>query len=260
VPRPPGDTWLRALARPVLRPLVGRAQAWQRRNLTDRERWERALHTELGFWDRVLGDRAAVERRDSLRPDHAWSEDPLYARIAELLPEGNVRVLDVGAGPATVVPKLHPGRTFHITALDPLADEYDALLDAHGIEPPVRTRRGSGEDLLDVVEPGSFDLAHAVNSVDHAYDPGLVVRNMLLAVKPGGLVLLRHERNEAVNEHYRGLHQWNFDASDDGRDLVVWRPGTRRNLSRELAGLGSGEVTLEGGWIVWLIRRSGAAS
>jgi SAM-dependent methyltransferase len=242
------------MARPVLRPLIGRAQAWQRRNLSDRERWQRALDSELGFWRRALGDTAASKRRKSLRPDSAWADDPLYARVAEMLPEGDVHVLDVGAGPATVVPKVHPGRTFHITALDPLADHYNALLDQLGIEPPVRTGPGSGEDLLERVQPASFDLAHAVNSVDHAYDPGLVIRNMLLAVKPGGLVLLRHERNEAVNEHYRGLHQWNFDASEG--DFLLWRPGVRRNLSRELADLGTGEVEVDGGWIVWVVRRA----
>jgi hypothetical protein len=56
-----------------------------------------------------------------------------------------------------------------------------------------------------------------------------------------------------VNEHYRALHQWNFDLASG--DFIVWRPGTRRNLSRELAELGSGEVYLDERWIIWILQR-----
>lgn len=177
----------------------------------------------------------------------------MYARVAERLPLGRVKVLDVGAGAVSAVPKLHPGRTFDVTAIDPLARQFDVLLREFGIEPWVRTTLGTGEELLEVVEPGTFDVAHASNSVDHTHDPALVIRNMLLAVKPGGLVLLRHERNEAVNEHYRALHQWNFDVADG--EFILWRPGVRRNLSRELADLGSGDPDLHEGRIIWVLQR-----
>lgn len=177
----------------------------------------------------------------------------MYARVAERLPLGRVKVLDVGAGLVSIVPKVHPGRTFDVTAIDPLAGLFDVLLDEFGIEPWVRTTPGTGEELLELVEPGTFDVAHASNSVDHTHDPALVIRNMLLAVKPGGLVLLRHERNEAVNEHYRALHQWNFDVEDG--DFILWRPGVRRNLSRELADLGRGDPYLRERWIIWVLER-----
>jgi SAM-dependent methyltransferase len=237
----------------ILRPAVGRLQRWRARKLSDRERWERALPGEMRFWRRVLSDPAAHERLRALRAGYAWGERDVYAAVADRLPMGPVKVLDVGAGPVSVVPKVHPGRTFEVTAIDPMAPQFDALLRELGIEPWVRTVSGTGEDMFELVEPGTFDVAHGSNSVDHTHDPALVIRNMLLAVKPGGLVLLRHERNEAVNEHYRALHQWNFDL--DGADFVLWRPGVRRNLSRELADLGSGDAYLRDGWVFWVLRR-----
>jgi SAM-dependent methyltransferase len=235
------------------RPVIGRLEARRTRHLSDRERWERALGTEVGFWRTYLGDLASEDKTNYRRPDYAWSEEPVCARVADKLPMGRVDIVDVGAGPMTAVPKVHPGREIHITAFDPLADDYNARLDELGIEPLVRTRRSSGEDLLQHVEEGSFDLAHASNCLDHAYDPAAAIRNMVLAVKPGGLVLLRHARNEAVNEHYVGLHQWNFDAEDG--DFILWRPDLSRNLSRELADLADGEVFFEGPEIAWLLRR-----
>ena len=56
----------------------------------------------------------------------------LRERIRALIaaPEGvTVRVLDVGAGPLTALGKVWPGRTLELTAVDPLADEYNAILD-----------------------------------------------------------------------------------------------------------------------------------
>jgi SAM-dependent methyltransferase len=249
-----GDTRLRRLLRPVLRPAVGRVQRWRARNLSDRERWERALPNETRFWRTLLSDPRAHQLK-ALRANYSWTERDEYARVADRLPMGRVKVLDVGAGVVSNVPKLHPGRTFDVTPVDPMARVFDALLLEFGIEPWVRTIYGTGEELFEVVKPASFDVAHGRNSIDHTHDPALVIRNMLLAVKPGGLVFLTHERNEAVNEHYRALHQWNFDLEDG--DFILWRPGVHRNLSRELAELGSGEPYVEGGWIIWALQRHG---
>jgi SAM-dependent methyltransferase len=243
----------RSAARRVALPILGKVQSHRRRNLTDKQRWDAELGSEVGFWRTYLGDLAEDDRTNYRRTDYAWSEEPVYAKVADRLPEGEVSLLDVGAGPMTAVPKVHSGREIRITAFDPLADDYNARLDELGIEPLVRTRRSSGEDLLDHVEESSFDVAHASNALDHAYDPAQAIANMVRAVRPGGFVLLRHEHNEATNEHYLGLHQWNFDVEDG--DFIVWRPQTRRNLSRELAGLATSEVFFEGREIVCLLTR-----
>jgi SAM-dependent methyltransferase len=241
---------------PVALPVIGAVQQRRLRHLSPRERWERELGTETRFWQTYLGDLVDEDRTNYRRPDYDWSEEPVYARIIDRLPDGPLAMLDVGAGPMTAMPKVHAGKEISITAFDPLADDYNRRLDELGIEPLVRTRRSTGEDILDHVAEGTFDLAHASNCLDHAYDPGLAVRNMIRAVRPGGLVLLRHERNEAVNEHYLGLHQWNFDA--EGDDFILWRPGTRRNLSEELRDLASSEVSQHGVEIIGLFIRHDA--
>ena len=59
---------------------------------------------------------------------------------------------------------------------------------------------------------------------------------------------MRHARNEGETQRYLGLHQWNLDARDG--DLVVWRPGAERNVSRELAGRARGDVRVQDGELV----------
>jgi SAM-dependent methyltransferase len=121
-----------------------------------------------------------------------------------------------------------------IVAVDPLADEYDRLLEDAGLEPPVRTICVAGEDLLEHFDRGTFDIAYATNALDHSADPLGIISNMVALVRPGGIVLLRHKRNEGESAHYGGLHQWNFDV-DDGR-LVLWNDAVRMDVGAALDG------------------------
>jgi len=73
------------------------------------------------------------------------------------------------------------------------------------------------------------------NALDHTFDPWRALRQMIEVSKPGGFVLLRHARNEAVRENYLGLHQWNLDASPDG-DFIIWNKHSSVNVTQILAG------------------------
>jgi SAM-dependent methyltransferase len=48
---------------------------------------------------------------------------------------------------------------------------------------------------------GSFDVAHARFVLEHVRDPGLVVRNMVRAVRPGGRIIL-------ADDDYETLRLW----------------------------------------------------
>jgi SAM-dependent methyltransferase len=167
----------------------------------------------------------------------AWQRDPnglvgpetLLGEVLHEVAGDEVSVLDVGAGPMTPLGHVYAGRTIRITPIDPLAEAYAQLLAEFGIEPPVPTVPGIGETLRDQFADGSFDVAIATNTLEHSYDPVAALDNMLHVVRPGGLVLLDHHRNEAENRLYRGLHQWNFDERD-GR-LVLWNPDDVFDLS-----------------------------
>ena len=69
--------------------------------------------------------------------------------------------------------------------VDPLATHYDRLLRRFDIQPAARTIGAHGERLLRHFPRESFDIAFAVNSLDHSYDPLLIVANMLDLVVGG---------------------------------------------------------------------------
>jgi SAM-dependent methyltransferase len=204
------------------------------------EIWAGALDDEMTFWRdwfRTKGSSWPDDYRFRLDPD-SLIQDVITDHLDGIGP--NVRMIDVGAGPLTFVGKRWPGHELDLTAVDALADRYDQLLNEFELTPPVRTRRCDSERLLDEFAPDSFDVAYALNTLDHSYEPLRAIHQMVGLVRPGGIVLLQHYPNEAENEAYGGLHQWNFDWIDD--DCVLWRPGQRWQLRTEFAG----EATVTG--------------
>jgi SAM-dependent methyltransferase len=210
------------------------------RGASSQEIWAGALDDEMAFWREWMstqGSKWPDDFRFRLDP-----ESVIQTSISEHLTgvASRVRLLDVGAGPLTVVGKRWPGHDLELTAVDALADKYDALLEEFKITPPVRTRRCDTELLSEAFAPESFDVAYALNTLDHSYQPLDAIRQMVAVVKPGGIVLLQHHPNEAENEDYTGLHQWNFDWVNN--DCLLWRPGTKWSLRDEFAG----QATLTG--------------
>jgi SAM-dependent methyltransferase len=198
--------------------------------------WRTRRNTEVDFWaDWLAGapgtEQWASDREARLDPD-TEIRDPLVRAELERNPAQEVSILDVGAGPVTWLGFRYPGKTLTIVPVDPLADEYDRLLRDAGLDPPIRTICVAGEALLEHFGSGRFDIAYATNSLDHSADPFKIISNMVDVVRPGGVVILRHKRNEGESALYGGLHQWNFDAVDSG--LLVWNNAVEVNVGLAL--------------------------
>lgn len=199
--------------------------------------WQEAKTNELEFWQKVLTEQGWL-----------WPEDfqnrinpnlPLQEYITQYLDpkiQEPALILDAGAGPLTVLGKSWDKRQIKITAVDCLGDEYNLKLKEHEIVPLIRTEQCEVECLLQKFPTNQFDLAHIRNALDHSYDPILGLLQMIAVVKPGGYVILAHNVNEAENENYEGMHQWNFCAEHDeqNRDFVIWNRSLRIGVNQLL--------------------------
>jgi SAM-dependent methyltransferase len=206
----------------------------------------RGKPSELDFWRAWMvapgAAKWAADRRARLDPTTPIVDPLVRAEIARV-PKDSVSILDVGAGPITILGYRYPGKELTIVPIDPLADHYSRLLQKAGLDPPITTLRVAGEDLLRHFAASTFDIAHAVNSLDHSANPLLIVKNMLEIVRPGGVVLIRHKQNEGEHERYEGLHQWNFDC-EEGR-LIFWNNARRADVSAALSQRGRTQVWIE---------------
>jgi SAM-dependent methyltransferase len=194
-------------------------------------RWNEGLPDEICFWEKYIST-GGLDWPDEFRfrtdPESLLQETMMIERL-ETIPDETVRILDVGAGPLTVLGKRHPAKRLEITAVDPLADHYNELLTRAHIVPPVRTLPCEGERLLERFQPGTFDFAYARNALDHSYDPLRIILNMVAVVKQRRFVCLRHYENEGRHAEYVGLHQWNFDARHG--EFVIWNHEAEHHLN-----------------------------
>ena len=176
-----------------------------------RQDWEGSLDDELAFW-RASMSSPSPDVLDRLDPNRAFRD---LEAVQHLAVGGRLRVLDVGAGPLTVLGYAHPDCRIDLFATDPLAHEYVGLLREAGLDAPVLPLKVEAERLPDVFPPLFFDCAYATNALDHCYDPVLALDKMIDVVRVGGVVTLVHLECVGRLENYEGLHQWDFYIEND---------------------------------------------
>jgi SAM-dependent methyltransferase len=233
--------------------VLGRVQRLRDRGLTPYTRWKRRASDETRYWAEALqADDARTAFADRLDPA-AEIDDPVLIRALEEIAASDVSILDVGSGPLTSVGKVYPGKKISIVATDPLADDYASVLRDCRLDPPLLPIACGGEEIVERFGEEAFDIAFALNSLDHSADPRSVLDNMLAAIKPGGRVALRHMRNEGERNGYFGIHFWNIDC-EDGR-FLIWNRTERHDVTAELADRFEVESWTSGeDWINCLLR------
>jgi len=223
---------------------------------SSRSTWKAGIKSELIFWDSYFATKGLDWPEDYRRRNDP--DDPLQPRLAALLPaQAAVSILDVGAGPLTYVGKKVAGKQLSITAVDPLAGDYDELLARHGIEPIVRTQPADAEQLTTRFLPESFDFVYARNCLDHSYDPERAITQIIDVTKPDCHALLEHRPNEGESEEYGGFHQWNFSSSPAGEFIISSPSKPTVNMTEKYRSVCTiiCEETSEPGEGPWLVTR-----
>jgi SAM-dependent methyltransferase len=235
--------------RALMRLAFGRRLWWRGRKRNEVEFWAGWLTGAPGT------EQWANDRAQRLNPETEIRDPVVRAELDRHRAE-EVSILDVGAGPLTWLGYRYADKKITIVPVDPLAPEYDRLLQEAGLEPPVRTAGIAGEQLLEHFGPGGFDIAYATNALDHSADPLRIISNMVAVVRPGGVVILRHKRNEGASARYSGLHAWNFDVAEDR--LVLWNEAGSVDVGAALANRTATTAWLEENEVVARLRVNAA--
>jgi len=173
-----------------------------------KEEWNQGLNEELQFWrNRIKNIEQFPELKAKLNPDAKLQEI-----ISKFINPNLIKnkILDVGAGPMTVVNKKCDISKIEITAIDSLAEEYNKLLKENNIMPIVKTEKCDGENISSKYSENTFDIVYSRNAIDHSYNPLKVIFEMIKVVKRGGFVIVQSFEKEGSHANWRGLHKWNF--------------------------------------------------
>jgi SAM-dependent methyltransferase len=222
--------------------------------LTQKMRWRLGVAYEIEFWRKVFEGRS--EYSAGIKERLAITR-PLYGEIRkelEKLGRPRVKVLDVGAGPVTCLSTGNLSFHLDITACDALSKHYDALLRRLGIVPAIKTEYCDSEKLVAKYGSNSFDIVYCRNAIDHTYNPALAVEQMLSVSKPSGFVFIEGPPNEAENEQWQGMHQWNLNAADDG-DFIIRGRKEIISIRTRLGPTASCDAQVEKNWLKVVIRK-----
>lgn len=195
-------------------------------------KWESGIDNEVGYWDtwfETKGGDWPDDFNHRLDPNSLLQDDVLECIDTD---KTDIKILDVGAGPLTILGKKWANHNIEIIACDALSDQYDKLLAKHGITPLVRTQLCRSEELSERFAPNSFDFSYARNTLDHGLDPMDAILEMINVVKPGHNILIEHFLNEGASGGYGGLHQWNFEVRND--DLIIWNPSVELSVREKV--------------------------
>lgn len=210
-----------------------------------KEKWENSLPSETDFW-RSLFEKTSKHQNFIDGFENRFHNEPKFLFDSEInYPEGSlISVLDVGAGPLSHVGRVSASYRVHVTAIDPLADQYWELWKQSGRVPRIPTIYGLAEQLDKTFCPKAFDFVYCRNALDHMYDPLLSVKKMINISK--SMVFICGHKNEGEKEKYSGLHAWNCEPSE-GNDLRIWNREVSYSLKEELDGKATIEST-DGEW------------
>ena len=181
--------------------------SWRERSAEEVNFWENWIFTERSRWPQEY-----KRRTDPTTPMAKEVENFLDG--LGLPADRTVKILDIGAGPLSFIGTNSEKYTIDLTVVDPLAEEYNRLLDQKNVTGVPRPERGYFETATTQFGAEAFDLVWSRNSLDHALDPVLGLFNLLNVCRIGGGLLLSFHPNEAEGGNYAGLHQWNLDYRD----------------------------------------------
>lgn len=198
--------------------------------ITPEKRWKWNLFSEVRFWDKFI--KKNVLNWDDKYMMRLDPKLPLQNEITKLLPDKKeIKILDVGAGPLTYLGKVHYKSYLKIDAIDPLAEEYNRILNKYQLSPPIRTTKLAAEKLGEKYSENSFDFVYAGNSIDHCYSPENAIVEIIKVVKKNHYILLKHIPYVATKQNWEGLHQWNF--SEENGDFLISSKNYKINFSKK---------------------------
>ena len=189
--------------------------------------WVNGIPYEIAFWEAVYSNK---KRRESL---FSWSK---YNKEIELnnfdvklflCQKENPTVVDAGCGMSFCNGDKLDGKQLNVIYIDPLAPFFNKIIEKKKLDLPKITF--GFIECLSTFVPNRASLIIVQNALDHCKNPMKGILECIESLEIGGVLYLRHFRNEAETENYRGFHQYNISLEND--DMIIWNKETKTNIN-----------------------------
>lgn len=183
--------------------------------------WLNGLYSEIEYWTVLIQTKGiGVGLTDEKWKRLTNPDKPFY--FDDIIDRNGMSFADIGSGPFSRCGRITGKYKVDYVFVDPLGNIYEDIKNKCGVDNGNHITRGFVEFLDKQFKCNSFDIVHMSNALDHCFDPVFGIFQLLNICKIGGVVILRHAENEAVNENYFGLHQWNLSLKNDKNTFLIW--------------------------------------
>jgi SAM-dependent methyltransferase len=214
--------------------------------------WFNGIPYEIAFWKGIY--RNKKERENLFSFSNYLSDIRLtnFDVAAFLETKENPIVVDVGCGLSFAPGETLHGKRLDMHYVDPLATFYNRITRKYKLDLP-EVEFGLIEFLSGFFPQRNLSLIIVQNALDHSADPVKGIVECLDCLETGGVLYLKHHRNEAETENYRGFHQFNV-VVEEGR-LFIWNKEHRYDINALLEGVASVGTSTDGSEQIAVVRK-----
>ena len=189
--------------------------------------WINGIPYEIAFWE------ATYSNKKSIKSLFRWSK---YNKEIELTnfnakqflsQKENPIIIDAGCGMSYCNGDKLDGKQLNICYVDPLAPFYNRIIEKKKLDLPKITF--GFIEYLSAFIPQKASLIIIQNALDHSKNPIKGILESIESLEIGGVLYLRHHKNEAETENYCGFHQYNISL--DNSEMIIWNKETKININ-----------------------------
>lgn len=213
--------------------------------------WVDGIPYEIAFWEGVYYNKRRIKGISNWSKYDTEIELTNFDVRAFLSKKENPIVVDAGSGMSYFHGDKLNNKQLNVIYVDPLAPFFNKILDKNKVELPKITF--GFVEYLSVFLPDKVSLVIVQNALDHSDNPLRGIWECIESLEIGGVLYLRHFKDEAETEKYCGFHQHNIRVEND--ELIIWNKESKHNINEYIKDFAEIQTSMHGNEVIAVITK-----
>lgn len=213
--------------------------------------WVNGIPYEIAYWESLYSNKKRIESLFSWSKYNKEIELTNFDVKQFLSQKDNPTVVDAGCGMSFSNGNILNGKQINVFYIDPLSPFFNKIIEKKKFDLPKITF--GFIEYLSTFLPNKVSLVIVQNALDHSKNPLKGILECIESLEIGGVLYLRHFRNEAETENYRGFHQ--FNISSENNDMIIWDKLTKTNINSFLQDFAETTTSTYGNEVIAVITK-----
>ena len=214
-------------------------------------KWINGIPYEIAFWKGIYSNKRSLESLFNWSKYNNEIELTNFDVKLFLSQIENPTIVDAGCGMSFSNGDKCDNKQLNVCYIDPLAPFFNNIIEKKKLDLPKITF--GFIEYLSAFIPNKASLIIVQNALDHSKSPLKGILECIESLEIGGVLYLRHFRNEAETENYCGFHQYNI--SRENNDIFIWNKETKININLFLRDFAETKTSIYGNEVIAVITK-----